>query len=68
MAHQNRVQTLSDTWTRVPACLPCSALLFLSATSIAIPTSSAHLIVDPDSHDTWVLNISRWTAILMVIW
>mmetsp|Transcript_26232 Transcript_26232/g.57287 ORF Transcript_26232/g.57287 Transcript_26232/m.57287 type:complete len:452 (-) Transcript_26232:128-1483(-) len=45
----------------------CSSLLLLSCIGIAMPTCAAHLIKSPDGTDDWILSVSRWTAVIMLL-
>lgn len=46
----------------------CSSLLMLACIAIIIPTAATKLVNDDEVHDDWVLDISRGTAVLLLMW
>lgn len=45
----------------------CSSLLFLASIALMIPTVASRLVVDSDAPKNWILDISRGTAIILLI-
>lgn len=44
----------------------CSSLLMLACIGIIIPTAATKLVDAEDSHEEWILDISRGTAVLLL--
>lgn len=45
----------------------CSSLLFLSAIGIIVPTAAKHMAHKGAMSDEWVLNVSRVTAVVLLL-